>query len=127
MSDASIGKLTHDLTEQTARLAKAEVKLAIREMTAKMKSAAAGGGAFGAAGILAFYAGMLLLACLVLGLATVLPAWLAALLPGIALLLFAGIAALVGKTQLKKALPPVPEQAAARIKEDIEVVTHRER
>jgi hypothetical protein len=106
--DPPIGRLVGNLTEQTSRLAKAEVKLAIREVTSKMK-----------------HAGMLLLACLVLGLATVMPAWIAALLPGIALLLLAAIAALVGRSQLRKGVPPVPEQAVARVREDIEVVTHQ--
>jgi hypothetical protein len=119
-----IGKLVGNLTEQTSRLAKAEAKLAVREVTAKMKRAAVGGGAFGVAGVLAFYGGMLLLACLVLALATVMSPWLAALLPGLVLMVLAGIAALVGKSQLKKAMPPVPEETAARVREDIEVVTH---
>jgi hypothetical protein len=123
--DAPIGRLVGNLTEQTSRLAKAEVKLAIREVTTKIKHAAVGGGAFGAAAVLGFYAGMLLLACLVLGLATVMPAWIAALLPGVALLLLAVIAALVGRSQLRKGVPPVPEEAVARVREDIEVVTHQ--
>jgi membrane protein len=123
---ASTGKLVSDLTEQTSRLAKAEAKLAIREVTTKMKHAAVGGGAFGAAGILAFYGGMLLLACMVLGLvaATAMAGWLAALIIGVAVLLCAAIAAMVGKSQLKKGLPPVPDDAVARVREDIEVVTH---
>jgi hypothetical protein len=124
---ASTGKLVSDLTEQTSRLAKVEAKLALREVTAKMKHAAVGGGAFGAAGILAFYGGMLLLACVVLALATAMPAWLAALITGVAVMLFAGIAAMVGRSQLKKGLPPVPEETVARVREDIEVVTHHEK
>jgi hypothetical protein len=66
---------------------------------------------------------MLLLTCLVLALATVMPGWIAALLPGLALLFLAGIAALIGKSQLKKSIPPVPNDAAARVREDIKVVT----
>jgi putative superfamily III holin-X len=44
---------------------------------------------------------MVLLACVVLALATAMPAWLAALITGVAVLLCAGIAVLVGKSQLK--------------------------
>jgi hypothetical protein len=125
MTEAPIGRLVGDLTEQTSRLAKAEVRLAIREVSTKIKHAAVGGGAFGAAAVMGFYAGMLLLACLVLGLATVMPAWIAALLPGVFLLLLALVAALVGRSQLRKGVPPVPDQTVARVREDIEVVTHQ--
>jgi hypothetical protein len=125
MTEAPIGRLVGDLTEQTSRLAKAEVRLAIREVSTKIKHAAVGGGAFGAAAVMGFYAGMLLLACLVLGLATVMPAWIAALLPGVLLLLLALVAALVGRSQLRKGVPPVPDQTVARVREDIEVVTHQ--
>jgi len=122
--DRSMGQLVSDLSEQTARLIRTEARLAAREMSAKARRAALGSGAVATAGILALYGGGLLLACLVLALATAMPAWIAALLVGLALLLLAAVIALFGKRQLRKALPPVPSDTLARAREDIEVVTH---
>jgi membrane protein len=126
--ERSIAQLMNDLTEQASRLIKTEARLAAREMAVKAKRGARGIGAFSVAGILAGYAGMALLACVILALATVMSGWLAALLVGGGLLAIAGIAALAGRAQLRKALPPTPEYAIARVREDIAVVTdHEER
>jgi len=123
--DRSISQLMSDLTEQTTRLVRTEARLAAREMAAKARRAALGSGAFAAAGVFACYGGALLLACLVLALATVMSGWIAALVVGIGVLLVAGLLALFGKRQLGRALPPVPTDTIARTREDIEVVTHR--
>lgn len=122
--DRSIGQLMSDLTEQTTRLVRTEARLAARELTAKARRAAVGSGALAVAGVFAFYGGAVLLACLVLALATVMSGWTAALVVGIGVLLVAGLLALFGKRQLRKALPPVPTDTIARAREDIEVVTH---
>lgn len=125
--ERSIAQLMNDLTEQTGRLIKADARLAAREMAVKAKRGARGIGAFSVAGVLAGYAGMALLACVILALATVMSAWLAALLAGGGLLVVAGIAALAGRAQLRKALPPAPEDTIARVREDIAMVTdHKE-
>jgi Putative Actinobacterial Holin-X, holin superfamily III len=55
----------------------------------------------------------------------VLSAWLAALIVGAALLAIAGVAALLGKGRLQKAAHPVPEQALASIKTDVDVIRER--
>jgi hypothetical protein len=49
------------------------------------------------------------------------------LVVGVALLVVAGLAALIGRGQLKRAVPPVPEEAAASIQQDIKVVKERAR
>lgn len=121
--ERSVGRLLNDLAEQTARLVRTEARLAAREMAGKMRRGRVGAGAFGVAGLLGFYAGGLLLAALVLGLAQVMPPWIAALLVGLGLLVPAGILALVGKSSLRKAMPPVPDETIARVREDIDVVT----
>jgi hypothetical protein len=124
--ERSIAQLMNDLTEQTGRLIKTEARLAVREMAVKAKRGARGIGAFSVAGVLAGYAGMALLACVILALATAMSGWLAALLVGGGLLVVAGIAALAGRAQLRKALPPAPEDTIARVREDIAVVTDHE-
>lgn len=58
----------------------------------------------------------------VLGLATVLAAWLAALIVGAALLALAGVVSAAGISQVRKSAPPVPEQAVQSTKRDIETV-----
>jgi hypothetical protein len=124
--ERSVAQLMNDLTEQTGRLIKTEARLAAREMAVKARRGARGIGALSVAGVLAGYAGMALLACVILALATVMSGWLAALLVGGGLLVVAGLAALVGRAQLRRALPPAPEDTIARVREDIAVVTDHE-
>lgn len=124
--ERSVAQLMNDVTEQAGRLIKTEARLAAREMAVKAKRGARGIGAFSVAGVVAGYAGMALLACVILALATVMSGWLAALLVGGGLLVVAGIAALVGRVQLRKALPAAPEDTIARVREDIAVVTDHE-
>lgn len=121
--ERSVRDLMNDLAEQTARLVRTEARLAAREMAGKMRQGRVGAGAFGAAGVLAFYAGALLLAALVLGLTRAMPSWTAALIVGLGLLVPAAILALIGRTSLRRAMPPVPDETIARVREDIDVVT----
>ena len=121
-----MAQLVGDAAEQTSRLVKAEMRLAVQEMTSKTKRAGVGAGAFGLAGVLAFYGGSILLACAVLGLATVLAGWLAALIVGVAVLIVAGIVALVAKSMVTKSVPPVPDDMGERVREDIGVLTHHQ-
>lgn len=124
-ADRSVAELVNDLSEQTARLVRTEVRLAARELAGKARHGAFGTGAIAAAGLLAAYAGAALLACLVLALATVMPAWAGALLVAGGLLVIAAPVALFGKAQLRKAMPPVPAGTIARVREDVEVVKER--
>ena len=72
--------------------------------------------------MLAFYGGAALVAALILGLATLLVPWLAALIVGVAVLGMAGVLALVGKKQVQRASPLVPEESAASVKSDIKTI-----
>jgi hypothetical protein len=58
----------------------------------------------------------------VLALALVVPGWLAALLVGGAAVVLAGMAALIGRSSLRRALPPVPEWALSSVRTDIETI-----
>ena len=87
--------------------------------------AAKGIGMFGGSGVVALFGIGCLLASAIAGLSLVLATWLAALIVGGALLVVAGIAVLVGKSQLKKAVPPVPEQAVKSVKADVEEIRER--
>jgi hypothetical protein len=123
--DASAGELVKNLTEQVSRLIRDELKLAEFEMTSKAKRMGRGAGMFGGSGLVALYAIGCLLAAAIIGLASVLPAWAAALIVGGALLVIAGVAALLGKSQVSKAVPPVPEQTVQSVKADVEEVKER--
>jgi len=48
--------------------------------------------------------------------------WFAALIVGVVLLLVAGVLALVGRSRLRAATPPVPEQAVRGVQEDVSAV-----
>ena len=113
------------MSEQVSVLIRDEMKLARLEMAGKGKQAALGAGMFGASGVVAVYGVGCLLACAIIAISGVVAAWLAALIVGAALLAAAGCAALAGRRRMQKASPPVPEQAVADVKADIEEIKER--
>jgi hypothetical protein len=121
----SAGDLVKMMSEQVTVLIRDELKLAQLEMTSKGKQAAVGAGMFGASGVVAVYGVGCLLACAIIAISGVVAAWLAALIVGAALLAAAGGAALLGRRRLQKAAPPVPEQAIADVKADVEEIKER--
>ncbi len=123
----STGELVKSLSEQVSVLVRDELKLAQLEMTRKGKQAGVGAGMLGGGGVLAFYGGGCLIACAIIAISRVVPAWLAALIVGAALLAVAGVAALLGRGRLQRAAHPVPEQTVASIKTDVDVIRERVR
>src|ERR1700756_5381034 len=123
--ERSTGELVKSLSEQVSVLVRDELKLAQLEMTHKGKQAGVGVGILGGGGVLAFYGGGCLIACAILAISGVVAAWLAALIVGAALLAVAGVAALLGKQRISKATPPLPEQAVADVKADVEEIKGR--
>ena len=122
LSDVSTGELVRRLSAQLSELFRRELDLARTELTAKGKRAGAGAGLAGAGGVVALFAVGTLVAAAVAGLATVVPVWLSALIIGVVLLLVAGILALVGRGRLRRATPPVPEQAVQGVQSDVDAV-----
>jgi Putative Actinobacterial Holin-X, holin superfamily III len=57
----------------------------------------------------------------------VVAAWLAALIVGAALLAVAVAAAMLGKGRLRRAKPPLPEEAVDSVKTDVEEIRERVR
>lgn len=119
-TERSAGELMRELSEQTSRLVRQELELARLEVTEKGKRAGIGAGMFGGAGALGFYALGALTAAAVLALATAVTAWLAALIVAAVYGLIAGGLALSGKAKVQQATPPIPEQAAESVKEDVQ-------
>jgi len=118
-------ELLKQLSEQTTTLVRQEIELAKLELQEKGKKAGVGAGMFGGAGVLGLYAVGALTATIILALATFLPGWVAALIVTVVYGAIAGILALRGKSQVKDATPPVPEQAVETTKEDVRWVKTR--
>ena len=121
-SEASVGQLVERLSAQVSALVRDEMALATAEMKRKGAQAGIGIGIGGVGAVVALLGFGALVAAAVLGLATVLAAWLAALLVGVVLLALAGVISAVGITQVRNSTPPVPEQAVQSTKRDIETV-----
>jgi uncharacterized membrane protein YqjE len=122
-TDRPVGELLRELSEQTSTLVRQELELARLELTQKGKRAGIGVGMFGGAGALGFYALGALTAAIVLVLATAMKGWLAALIVAAAYAVVAGALALMGKTQVQQATPPLPQQATHSVKEDVRWTT----
>ncbi|MBB4703259.1 phage holin family protein [Sphaerisporangium siamense] len=118
----STAELIKHLSEDVSRLVRDEIRLATMELGRKGKRAGLGAGLFGGAGVMALYGGGALVATAILALALVLPGWLAALIVGVALLIVAALMALMGKEQVSRATPPLPEEAIQSLKADVDVV-----
>ena len=121
----STGELVKMMTEQVSVLIRDELKLAQLEMTSKGKQAALGAGMYGASGVVALYGVGCLLACAIIAISGKVAAWLAALIIGAALMAVAGLAALLGRQRMRKASPPLPQQAVADVKADVEEIRER--
>ncbi len=120
------GQSTSDLvsqaTAQVSTLVRDELALAKLELVEKGKRAGLGGGLFGGAAVLALYGLGLLLTLAVVLLDLVWPLWLAVLVVMVVVFAAAGVAALIGKQQLKSAVPPVPSDAIAGVEADVQTV-----
>jgi MFS family permease len=121
-AEASLGELLSRVPAQTSQLVRDEIRLAQAELTQKGKRAGIGAGLFGGAGVFGFYGVGALVAAAILGLATTVDGWLAALIVAAALFVIAGIAALIGKANVSKATPPVPQEAVAGLKTDLDTL-----
>jgi hypothetical protein len=115
-------QLINQLSEQVSVLVRDELTLARLEMTEKGKRAGVGAGLFGAAGVVAFYGAGALLVTGGAALALVMPVWTAALVVAAVVIVVAGIASLMGRKQVKSAMPPEPLSAVVSAKQDVEAV-----
>jgi Flp pilus assembly protein TadB len=124
-SERSTAQLVTQLSEQVSRLVRDELQLTRVEMTRKGKQAGAGAGLLGGSGVVALYGLACLVACVIIAISGAIAAWLAALIVGAALLAVAGIAAMVGRSRLRRATPPVPQQAVGSVQADVQEIRER--
>jgi len=120
-ADASIGELMSNLSAQTSRLVRDEMKLAQKELQQSVKHAGIGAGLISVAGLLAVLGLATVIAAAVAALALVLPVWAAAIIVAVVLFIAAGIAALLSRKQAEEITPPVAESADS-VKADIKEV-----
>jgi hypothetical protein len=118
----SVAQLITDATNQVSTLVRDEIRLAIFELQQKGKRIGVGAGLLGGAGLVAMYGMGAIVAGVILLLATVMEAWLAAFIVGAAVLFIAAVMALFGRSQARRAAPPVPKRAVESVKQDIAAV-----
>lgn len=126
-SERSTGELVKMVTEQVSVLVRDELKLAQLEMSAKGKQAGKGVGMMGGGGLVALYGVACLIACVIIAISHSLQAWLSALIVGAALLLTAAVLAMLGRSHMRKATPPMPTQAVDSVKTDVAEIRERVR
>lgn len=124
-TEQSTAALMRQASEQIAHLIRDEMRLLRIEMNEKRKRATKGASMLGAAAVIVLYAVTVLLAAAVFGLGTVLPMWLSALIIGGVMLVIAVVLLLIGKSSLKKAVPPMPKDTMDSLKNDIAAVRER--
>ncbi len=120
--EQSVAELVTNASEQMSRLVRDELQLARIELVEKGRRAGMGAGLFGVAGLVALYGVGALILAAIFGLDAALPLWLSALIIGVALLLIAGVMALIGRQQVRRAMPPVPAAASRSMRKDMDVV-----
>jgi putative superfamily III holin-X len=123
-SDArnGVGAATKLVADHAIAIARLELKLALLELKRKGTALGVGIGLLVGAAVFSLFALGFLLAAAAAGIATAVPWWLALLIVGGALILLTAGLALMGIQGVKRAVPPVPEQAIAEAKETREAV-----
>ncbi|WP_344074214.1 phage holin family protein [Streptomyces crystallinus] len=114
-----MGELVQRAAQQLTELVRGELRLAQAEMKEKGKRYGKGGGLFGGAGVVGFLMAQSLVATAIAALAVPLPVWAAALIVTAVLGVVAAVMAMLGKKQVGRAAPPVPEQTIENVKADV--------
>jgi hypothetical protein len=111
-----VGEAAKEVAEHASALAKLELELAALELKQKAGNLGAGVGIGVGAAVLAVYGIGFLFATIAVALAIVLDAWLALLLVTLGLFGIAVVLGLVARSLIRRATPPVPEQAIREAK-----------
>lgn len=121
-TELSTVQLVERLTQQVSALVRTEISAGLEEVKGKTSRFSTGIGVSGAGALLLLFGFGTLIAAAVLGLSNAVQPWLAALIVGGVLVLGGAVFAAVGRSQAKKAMPPVPEDTAHSVNEDIAAV-----
>ena len=122
--EPSVGSLVQSAMADVSTLIRSEIELAKAEIGTSAKKAGVSVALFGAAGVLAAFAGIFFFITLAEALTALgLPRWVSYALVTVFLLLLAGVAALIGKRMLKKI--EKPERTIETLR-DLPELAHRE-
>ena len=116
-AERSITTLLSDLASETILLIRQELALLKAELHEKFSRVGQGATALGAGALIAYSGWLVLLAAAVLGLATVLPAWLAALIVALVALAIGGALVFIGKSRFD-ADALMPRRSLRSLRED---------
>jgi len=116
-TERSITTLLSDLASETILLIRQELALLKAELHEKFSRVGQGATALGAGALIAYSGWLVLLAAAVLGLATVLPAWLAALIVALVALAIGGALVYIGKSRFD-ADALMPQRTLRSLRED---------
>ena len=118
----SLFGLVGDVPKLVKELVKGELNLLKAEMLTKAKIFGLAAGLLVGALVIVLYAIGVLLTAAVMGLATVMPAWLAALLLAVVMLIVAAVLGLIGWKRFQKGLPLTPKRTIDSVKNDVNAV-----
>ncbi|WP_420369326.1 phage holin family protein [Curtobacterium sp. L1-20] len=118
----SLFGLVGDVPKLVKELVTGELNLLKAEMLTKAKIFGLAAGLLVGALVIVLYAIGVLLTAAVMGLATVMPAWLAAILLAVLMLIVAAVLGLLGWKRLKKGLPITPKRTIDSVKNDVNAV-----
>ncbi len=124
-AEPSVGALVKRASEQFSDLVRAELRTAQAELTTKGRRAGVGGGLLGGATAVAYIGLMALAGSGVALLALVLEVWAAALIVTGVLFVIAGVLGLLGRAQIRRAVPPMPERAIGAMRSDFDELRER--
>lgn len=125
-ADRSVTSLLSDLATETMLLVRQEIALLKAELREKFGRVGQGATAVAVGAGLAFSGWLVLLACAVLALATVLRPWLAALIVAVVVLAIGGVFLLIGKSRLDSD-KLMPKRTMRTLREDEEWIRERMR
>ena len=123
--DAGVGAAAKNVAEHASAIARLELQLAALELKQKVATLGVGIGMLVGAALFGFFLLALLLATVVALLDFVMPVWAALLVTAGIVLLVAAVLGLLGLRAVKKATPPVPEQAILEAKLTKEAISAR--
>lgn len=124
MRHRSTSDLLGDLAREVGNLIREEFELAKAEMTEKARAAGLGAGLLAAAGVSALMMLGTLTALAVIALGYVMSLWLSALIVSVGWAVIAIALYYAGRSSLKEATPPAPEQTIDTLKEDVQWAKH---
>jgi Flp pilus assembly protein TadB len=113
---SGVGTSAKQVAEHASTLARLELELAGLELKRKAGAFGTGVGLGLGAAVVAFYAVGFLFGTAAVALAIVLEPWLAVLLVTVGLFVVAAVLGLLARSQIKRATPPLPEQAIREAK-----------